>query len=83
MDHLGGWNTVLMLETEEQLAIVDREAGGSFDASPSALPSPGKAAVAAARGEKGQGKRERERKGGEVSRLFSHNLEREVKSKLT
>ncbi|TQE00764.1 hypothetical protein C1H46_013559 [Malus baccata] len=56
MDHLGSWNTVLMLETKEQLAIVNREAGGSFDTSPSTLASPGKAAVAAAWGEKGKGK---------------------------
>ncbi|KAM0963149.1 hypothetical protein FF1_022306 [Malus domestica] len=49
MDHLGSWNTVLMLETNEQLAIVNREAGGTFDASPSTLASPGKAAVAAAK----------------------------------
>lgn len=71
MDHLSGWNTVLMLETEEQLAIVDREVGGSFDASPSALPSPGKAAVAAAWGVRGKGK------GGEVLRLFRHKREGE------
>ncbi|RXH70681.1 hypothetical protein DVH24_013427 [Malus domestica] len=56
MDHLGSWNTVLMLETKEQLAIVNREAGGSFDTSPSTLASPGKTTVAAAWGEKGKGK---------------------------
>ncbi|KAM1418991.1 hypothetical protein ACFXTH_022289 [Malus domestica] len=40
---------VLMLETKEQLAIVNREAGSSFDASPSTLASPGKTTIAAAK----------------------------------